>query len=38
MATADEMKRPGRFDHTHIGEVCDNWPGEWPDIIVMRND
>jgi hypothetical protein len=37
LAAAVEMeKHQGRFDHSHIGEVCESWLDEWPDIIVVR--
>jgi hypothetical protein len=37
MTTADEMERhQGRFDHAHIGAVCESWLDKWPDIIVAR--
>jgi len=38
MAAADEIeKRQDRFDHAHIGDVCEGWQDEWPDIIVARS-
>jgi hypothetical protein len=38
MAAADEIeKHQGRFDHAHMGEGCESWLDEWPDIIVARS-
>jgi hypothetical protein len=37
LTAAEQMeKQQGRFDHAHIGEVCDGWLDKWPDVIVAR--